>query len=63
MAALIALGMMRPVWMIVVGLAIFGEKVLPFGHRLAPVFGALMIVAGLAVAAGVLHVGPTMEGM
>jgi len=50
MAVLFALGAMSLVWMAVVGIAIFAEKVLPPGERLAPTFGVALVALGLWVA-------------
>jgi len=50
MAVLFALGAMSLVWMAVVGIAIFAEKVLPPGERLAPTFAVALVALGLWVA-------------
>jgi predicted metal-binding membrane protein len=50
MAVLFVLGVMSLFWMAVVALAIFAEKVLPFGRRLPPVFAAALIALGIWVA-------------
>lgn len=54
MVALIALGMMRPLWMTAIAAAIFAEKIIPRGNRLAPVFGAALLALGAAVALGLV---------
>jgi predicted metal-binding membrane protein len=50
MAVLFVLGAMSLFWMAVVAVAIFAEKVLPRGPRLAPVFASAMIALGIWVA-------------
>jgi predicted metal-binding membrane protein len=50
MAVLFVLGVMSLFWMAVVAAAIFAEKVLPRGQRLAPVFAVALIVLGTWVA-------------
>ena len=50
MAVLFVLGVMSLFWMAVVAVAIFAEKVLPRGPRLAPVFAAAMVALGIWVA-------------
>ena len=50
MAVLFALGAMSLFWMTVVGVAIFAEKVLPPGERLAPAFAVALVALGLWVA-------------
>jgi predicted metal-binding membrane protein len=50
MAALFALGVMSLFWTAVVGAAIFAEKVLPRGERLAAAVAVALVVLGLAVA-------------
>jgi predicted metal-binding membrane protein len=47
MLALFALGVMSLFWMAVVAAAIFAEKVLPFGERIAIIVAAALV--GLAV--------------
>lgn len=51
MLILFAIGVMSIVWMLVVAGLIFAEKVLPFGHRLTPVFAAAFIGLGIWIAA------------
>lgn len=51
MVILFAIGVMSVIWMLVVAGLIFAEKVLPFGHRLTPVFAAAFIGVGIWVAA------------
>jgi predicted metal-binding membrane protein len=67
MLALIALGMMNPVWMASIALLVFVEKVVPGGDRLARFAGAGLILAGMAIAFGLIPLQPmvtmTMEGM
>jgi len=50
MAVLFVLGVMSLFWMAVVAAAIFAEKVLPRGSRLAPFFAAALIALGIWVA-------------
>jgi predicted metal-binding membrane protein len=50
MAVLFALGAMSLFWMAVVGVAIFAEKVLPLGERLAPAFAVALVALGIWVA-------------
>ena len=50
MAVLFVLGAMSLVWMAVVAVAIFAEKVLPRGQRLAPVFAVALVALGIWVA-------------
>jgi predicted metal-binding membrane protein len=50
MAVLFVLGAMSLFWMAVVAVAIFAEKVLPHGARLAPVFAVALVALGIWVA-------------
>ncbi len=50
MALLFVLGVMSLVWMAVVAVAIFVEKVLPRGPRLAPAFAVALVALGIWVA-------------
>jgi predicted metal-binding membrane protein len=50
MAVLFVLGAMSLFWMAFVAVAIFGEKVLPRGPRLAPVFAVALVALGFWVA-------------
>jgi predicted metal-binding membrane protein len=50
MAVLFVLGAMSLFWMAVLAVAIFAEKVLPRGARLAPAFAVVLVVLGLWVA-------------
>jgi predicted metal-binding membrane protein len=50
MAVLFVLGVMSLFWMAIVAVAIFAEKVLPRGPRLAPVFAAALVALGIWVA-------------
>jgi predicted metal-binding membrane protein len=50
MAVLFVLGAMSLLWMAVVAVAIFAEKVLPRGPRLAPIFAVALIALGIWVA-------------
>ncbi len=50
MVALFALGVMSLVWMAVVAVAIFAEKILPQGLRLSRVFALALVVLGIWVA-------------
>jgi predicted metal-binding membrane protein len=49
MAVLLVLGAMSLFWMAVVAVAIFAEKVLPRGPRLAPVFAVALVTLGIWV--------------
>ena len=49
MAVLFVLGVMSLFWMAVVAVAIFAEKVLPRGHRLAPLLAVALAALGLWV--------------
>jgi predicted metal-binding membrane protein len=50
MAVLFVLGAMSLFWMAVVAVAIFAEKVLPRGPRLAPAFAVALVALGIWVA-------------
>jgi predicted metal-binding membrane protein len=50
MAVLFVLGAMSLFWMAVVAVAIFAEKVLPHGTRLAPAFAVALVALGIWVA-------------
>jgi predicted metal-binding membrane protein len=50
MVVLFVLGVMSLFWMAVVAVAIFAEKVLPRGPRLAPMFAVALVALGLWVA-------------
>lgn len=50
MAVLFVLDAMSLLWMMVVAVAIFAEKVLPRGPRLAPVFAVALVALGIWVA-------------
>ena len=50
MAVLFVLGAMSLFWMMVIAIAIFAEKVLPRGPRLAPVFAVALVALGIWVA-------------
>jgi predicted metal-binding membrane protein len=50
MAILFVLGAMSLFWMAVVAVAIFAEKVVPRGPRLAPVFAVALVALGIWVA-------------
>jgi predicted metal-binding membrane protein len=50
MLVLFAVGVMSLFWMTLVAILIFAEKVLPSGHRLAPLFGVVLIAWGLWIA-------------
>lgn len=50
MLILFAIGVMSIVWMLVVAALIFAEKVLPFGHRLTPIFAVAFVAAGIWLA-------------
>jgi len=49
MAVLFVLGVMSLFWMAVVAVAIFAEKVLPFGARLAPPLATALVALGIWV--------------
>jgi predicted metal-binding membrane protein len=50
MAVLFVLGVMSILWMAVIAVAIFAEKVLPHGPRLAPVFAVALVSLGIWLA-------------
>jgi predicted metal-binding membrane protein len=50
MVVLFALGVMSILWMAVVAALIFAQKVLPYGHRLAPLFAAAFVAVGVWIA-------------
>jgi predicted metal-binding membrane protein len=50
MAVLFVLGVMSLFWMAVVAVAIFAEKVLPRGPRLAPMFAVALVALGIWIA-------------
>ncbi len=52
MLALIALGMMNPVWMGLVALLIFVENVTPWGERIALITGVMLMLTGMGIAFG-----------
>jgi predicted metal-binding membrane protein len=56
MAVLFVLGAMSLFWMAVVAVAIFAEKVLPRGPRLAPVLAVALIALGIWVASSPANV-------
>jgi predicted metal-binding membrane protein len=51
-AVLVAAGVMSLAWMLLLTLVVFGEKVLPFGHRAPRVVGVAFVLLGALVAAG-----------
>jgi predicted metal-binding membrane protein len=51
MVALFALGVMSLIWMAVIAVVIFVQKVLPAGDRLAPLFAGAFLALGIWVAA------------
>jgi len=51
MIALFALGVMSLIWMAVIAVVIFVQKVLPAGDRLAPLFAGAFLALGIWVAA------------
>ncbi len=61
--ALIALGLMNPVWMGAIALLIFVEKVTPWGARFARFIGAALVFAGVGIALGWIPLQQTMGGM
>ncbi len=56
MLAMIALGMMNPVWMGLIALLIFLENVTPWGQRIAAISGVALIIIGAGIAAGLITV-------
>ena len=50
MLAMIALGMMNPVWMGLIALLIFFENVLPSGERIALLSGVMLMIIGAGIA-------------
>ncbi|MCH7858711.1 MAG: DUF2182 domain-containing protein [Candidatus Marinimicrobia bacterium] len=56
MFAMIALGMMNPVWMGLIALLIFLENVTPWGERIASVSGVALIIIGAGIAVGLIRV-------
>jgi predicted metal-binding membrane protein len=50
MLALFALGVMSLIWMAMIAVLIFAQKVLPSGDRLAPVFAVVFVALGIWVA-------------
>lgn len=52
MLALLALGMMNPVWMGLIAVLIAIEKVAPQGDRIALFSGAIFVLAGVGIALG-----------
>lgn len=50
--ALIALGLMNPLWMLASALLILAEKVAPWGARFALIVGAALILGGVGAATG-----------
>ncbi len=63
MLALIALGMVNPVWMLLIGFVISVEKIVPGGERLARWIGASLIVAGAAIVLGIISMHTVVEEM
>lgn len=63
MLALIALGIMNPVWMGLIALLIFVEKVTPWGAHFALLTGAMFILAGIGIALGWIPLEQTIGGM
>jgi predicted metal-binding membrane protein len=59
MAVLFVLGVMSLFWMAIVAAAIFAQKVLPRGPRLAPVFAVALVVLGIWVAVS----SPSVPGL
>ena len=51
MAVLVAAGAMGLRWVLLIAVAVFAEKLLPRGQRIAWAVGAALIVLGLAVVA------------
>lgn len=63
MLALIALGLMNPVWMGVIALLIFIEKVMSTGERFAQFIGVALILAGIGIAFGWIPLEQTIGAM
>jgi len=64
--ALIALGMMNPLWMLASALVILAEKVAPWGAQFAWSVGVALILGGIGIAAGWIpleHAMHLMGGM
>lgn len=61
--ALIALGMMNPLWMLASALVILAEKAAPWGARFAPVIGAALILGGIGIAVGWIPLAHGMHSM
>lgn len=61
--ALIALGLMNPVWMLASALLIFAEKVMPWGARFAFVLGVALILGGIGIAFGWIPLEHVSGGM
>ncbi|MGH2544701.1 MAG: DUF2182 domain-containing protein [Ardenticatenaceae bacterium] len=63
MLALIALGLMNPLWMGVMALLIFVEKAMPGGTRVTLFIGAAFVLAGVGIAFGWIPLQAPMGGM
>jgi len=63
MLALIALGLMNPVWMGAIALLIFIEKAMPGGKHFAMFIGAALILVGIGIAVGWIPLEQTTGGM
>lgn len=61
--ALIALGLMNPLWMLASALVILAEKVAPWGARSAPVIGAALILGGIGIATDWIPLEHAMHSM
>lgn len=63
MLALVALGMMNPLWMVLVAGVISVEKLAPRGERLALPIGSALIALGAAISFGLVPFQRTIGGM
>lgn len=61
--ALMALGLMNPLWMAASALIIFVEKVASWGERLVRPTGAALILAGIGIIVGWIPLAPMTGGM
>lgn len=63
MLALIALGLMNPVWMGMIALLILIEKIMSTGGRFAQFIGAALIFAGIGIVFGWIPLEQTIGAM
>ena len=61
--ALIALGLINPLWMVASALIIFVEKVAPWGDRVVRPIGVALILAGIGIIVGWIPLEPMTGGM